>query len=99
MEKRIVLKYIFDDEYEVVLHDWDLAMRRYFNDSSFIYKLENGEMRATDPGSLEEIGIYFTPDEFLCLHELVIRGTAKQIEEREHELTQIYTYLDFKVLP
>ncbi len=97
MEKRIIFGYNSDDNPERVSSDWDLTFRRYFNDSSFTCKLENGEMRATDPNSLEEIDIYFSPDEFLDLHELIIRGTTEQIKEREQELTRIYLHLGFKV--
>lgn len=57
-------------------------------------------MRAIDPSSLEEIKIDFYPDDFLGLHELVIKGnkTAK-ITRRGEELTMIYNNIGFKVLP
>ena len=98
MGKTLIFKYISYNREDVVASEWNSVFSRYFVDKAFACRLENGEMSASNSGSREQIKIYFSTDNFLDLHEVIIKGDNRQVTRRCDETTRLYRNLGFKPL-
>lgn len=59
MRKNLIFKYISDDEPEVVLADWNLALRKYFTINGFEFRMGEGELRAVRNDVKRRLGFTF----------------------------------------